>query len=242
MCTVSWLHDENGYQVLCNRDEKKTRRKAWAPTVRVRGGVEYIAPTDGDFGGTWIAVNEHGLTLCLLNGKSTGAGRSSRGLLIPELIAEPSGWRVAERLWDRELTDFAPFTLVALETDLPAMVMEWDGVEKAVLPDGDALMPLTSSSFDTERVIERRRKDFESKLQSAGHVDASFLYFFHESHNGHPDAYSTCMHREDAETVSFSWVKVDGERAEFFYSPSAPCRFAPGIRRELALVGEAVCS
>ncbi|MBI4909752.1 MAG: hypothetical protein HY820_39405, partial [Acidobacteria bacterium] len=65
---MSWLHDTDGYQVLCNRDEKKTRRKALPPVVNTRQGVRYIAPADGDHGGTWIAVNDRGLTLCLLNG------------------------------------------------------------------------------------------------------------------------------------------------------------------------------
>ena len=246
MCTVSWIHEADGYQVLCNRDEKKTRRRAWGPSIRTRHGVRYIAPSDGDSGGTWMAVNERGLTLCLLNGTGAGGGQVSRGLLIPELIAEPAAWSVAERLWDRDLTEFAPFTLVALEPGMPAMVVEWKGVDKAVLPDADAMMPLTSSSYETARVVERRRRDFRTKLHAAGKLDSAFLYFFHESHNGHPDAFSTCMHRDDAETVSFSWVKVTSTEAEFFYSPASPCQFAPGVRKQLTLVGaevgDLVCS
>ncbi|MBI4902435.1 MAG: NRDE family protein, partial [Acidobacteria bacterium] len=224
----------------------KTRRKALPPVVNTRQGVRYIAPADGDHGGTWIAVNDRGLTLCLLNGAGSGPSRASRGILIPTLMNEHAAWRVAERLWDRDLTGFAPFTLLALEPDMPAMIVEWNGHEKVVLPDADTLMPLTSSSYETERVVERRRLDFQTKAQAAGKVDAAFLYFFHESHNGHPDAFSTCMHRADAGTVSFSWVKVNSSEAEFFYSPEAPCRFAPGVRRQVPLVpsevGELVCN
>src|SRR6185312_11981515 len=67
MCTVSWIHAREGYQLLCNRDERHTRRPAQAPTVRQNGGVRFIAPIDGEEGGSWIGVNEFGLTLCLLN-------------------------------------------------------------------------------------------------------------------------------------------------------------------------------
>src|SRR3982751_1081178 len=67
MCTVSWIRTREGYQLLCNRDERHTRRPAQAPTVREDQGVQFIAPIDGDEGGSWIGVNQFGLTLCLLN-------------------------------------------------------------------------------------------------------------------------------------------------------------------------------
>src|ERR1051326_3966193 len=68
VCTVSWTHQPGGYHLLCNRDEKRTRGAARAPELRLIGGTRCISPADSDFGGTWIAVNEWGLTLCLLNG------------------------------------------------------------------------------------------------------------------------------------------------------------------------------
>ena len=68
MCTVSWVHQPGGYHLLSNRDEKRTRGTASAPALVERGGVRFIAPIDADFGGTWIAANEFGISLCLLNG------------------------------------------------------------------------------------------------------------------------------------------------------------------------------
>lgn len=234
MCTVSWIHEDGGYQLLCNRDEQRTRRRALPPGVRQRQGVSYIAPMDGDFGGTWIAANEFGVTLCLLNAVAKepmrGGPFTSRGLLLPELMSSKTVWEAGERVWDRDLSPFAPFTIAALEPGEPAMVMEWDGVEKAVIPYAEPLLPLTSSSYESRAVAAARRRDFASKCRNAGKVDADALYFFHESHNGRPDAFSTCMHRPDAETVSFSWVRVTPEEVDFFYSPEAPCRFAPGRR------------
>ena len=67
MCTVSWLRQSNGYQLFCNRDEKRTRRPSSGPQLLVRDGVRFLAPIDADFGGTWIAVNEFGLSLVLVN-------------------------------------------------------------------------------------------------------------------------------------------------------------------------------
>ena len=62
MCTVSWLHEPGGYHLLCNRDEKRTRGAALGPRIQKSAGVRFVAPADADFGGTWIAVNEFGVS------------------------------------------------------------------------------------------------------------------------------------------------------------------------------------
>ena len=78
---------------------------------------------------------------------------------------------------------------------------------------------------------------FRSPKSGAGvasRVDPALLYAFHTSHGAAPDAYSPCMHREDAGTVSFSWVVVTREEVRFLYSPSAPCQCSPCEQRLLA--------
>ena len=52
MCPVSWVHEEGGYQLLCNRDEKRTRAQAASPRIDVTEGVRFIAPVDADRGGS----------------------------------------------------------------------------------------------------------------------------------------------------------------------------------------------
>ena len=88
MCTVSWLHQPAGYHLLCNRDEKRTRGVALGPRIQERAGVRFVAPADADFGGAWIAVNEFGVSLCLLNGSEACPRlvRKSRGILLLDLI------------------------------------------------------------------------------------------------------------------------------------------------------------
>ena len=74
---------EAGYTLLFNRDELRTRGPEIAPSeTRTDSGVRYVAPTDSDAGGTWIAANEHGVSVALLNGvESRGSerGGTSRG-------------------------------------------------------------------------------------------------------------------------------------------------------------------
>ena len=71
MCTVSWLHQPGGYHLLCNRDEKRTRSAALAPTViETRRRAVTSRRSMPTCGGTWIAVNEFGVSVCLLNGRA----------------------------------------------------------------------------------------------------------------------------------------------------------------------------
>lgn len=234
MCTISWIHDANGYQLLCNRDEKLTRKSALEPRLAVRNGTRFLAPVDRDFGGTWIATNEFGVSLCLLNGANlTGseihaaAPKRSRGLLLLDLIPEPSVAAVCDQLRETDLSAFAAFTLAALEPGHPAAVLEWDGAKKTLLFEEADRFMLTSSSFDSEEVRRNRQEEYSHVHSGEG------LFAFHRGHAPARSAYSTCMHRADAETVSFSWIRVSTLAATFYYTPAAPCQQVAGVSRKL---------
>ena len=237
MCTVSWVHQPDGYHLLCNRDEKLTRGRALAPRLQEEFGVRYVAPADADFGGTWIAVNEFGVALCLVNGEAAfRAARPlrSRGLLIRELIWARSVDDCAFLLGQLDLTLFAPFKLVLLEPGRSATLAGWDGACTAIASDGDSQIPLTSSSYDDAGVRRFRQDDFARRVGTRRPIDPALLYWFHANHASSPDAYAACMHRDDAETVSFSWIVVTREEIRFLYSPAAPCRFSPCEQQLLA--------
>lgn len=257
MCTVSWIHQPGGYQLFCNRDERRTRKPALPPQVLDFQNVKAIAPRDGDFGGSWISVNEFGLALSLLNlhrGTDFSLSRperqtsvcptdfTSRGLLLMELASSRSREEVLERIAKARLENFQPFTLLTLTPDEAALIIRWDGSECLIDRDAEGRMPLTSSSFDSDRVIEARKRKFseltwawiadvasapairEALAERPRSIDASLLLDFHRNHDPAPSAYSTCMHRPDAETVSFSRVKVNSNSVEFRYHPHSPCR------------------
>jgi hypothetical protein len=229
MCTVSWLHDDNGYLLFCNRDEKRSRAKALGPQVNSREGVRFIAPTDSAAGGTWIGVNEFGISLCLLNGAHVGAVASkSRGLLIPDLLSAVSVQQVIERVTLLDLSPFSPFTLAILAAGRRAVLIAWNCATKSITATAEAHMPLVSSAFDADGVRSRRHKEFRRITGGAGRLNAAALLDFHRSHGTAPDAYSVCMHRPDAETVSFSSIRVTRSEVEFYYAPEAPCRSLPG--------------
>jgi hypothetical protein len=235
MCTVSWVQTPEGYHLLCNRDEKRSRAVALPPSIQARGWVRFIAPVDPDSGGTWIAVNEFGVSACVLNGanltcppplmsKSSNKIPRSRGLLVREVVWANSTDECILWMNQLDLTPFAPFTVAFLEPDKPAAIAEWNGEDTTIVRSGDSYMPLTSSSFDPEGVRKTRLNELAGRVSACGRIDHAVLHAFHSSHGERADAYSPCMHREDAETVSFSWVIVTRDEIRFLYSPAAPCK------------------
>jgi hypothetical protein len=181
MCTVTWVHRKDGYELLCNRDERRTRAKALPPAIRTQDGVRFIAPIDGDFGGTWIATNEFGLSVCLLNGPRAAGDqpRLSRGLLVLKLISASSPEEVNNRIQRIDLGAFPSFTIVALRIAGPARVTNWTGVELAAGDSDKGL--LTSSSFDPDGVRAERLREFQSRV--AGRSTGEMLHAFHGSHS-----------------------------------------------------------
>jgi len=231
MCTMTWIREPAGYQVFFNRDERRTRKLAIPPAIRVKGTRRFIAPLDGDFGGSWIAVNDCGVSLCLLNGYAglveecpePPGGYTSRGLLLTKLIDARSATEVSERLHSGDLERFRDFLLVAFAADEDAILSTWRAGRLTDEALHDDHLPLVSSSFDTVEVIESRRALFH-ELQQRDVIAVERHLAYHESHRPERGARSPCMHRPDAETVSFSRIRVDRSRICFDYSPHAPCR------------------
>ncbi|MBI1762767.1 MAG: NRDE family protein [Acidobacteria bacterium] len=230
MCTVSWTHTATGYELFCNRDERRTRPPAWTPRVRERHGVRFSAPIDGESGGTWIGINQYGLTLALLNRYDVQAGPPrdeylSRGWLLLELLDSLGPQHAQERLQARRLTAFQPFTLAAVAVQATARLFQWDGCQLTVEDNAEAHLPLTSSSFATARVIAERRAQFAQSVSSAAERGVA-LAAYHQSHTPAPGAFSVCMHRDNAQTVSYSHIQVAAQQITFNYFPQAPCAAA----------------
>jgi hypothetical protein len=222
MCTVTWVRTTDGYELFCNRDEKLTRLRAIGPALAEQEGVMWMAPLDGNFGGTWVGVNHLGVTVCLLNGEPADGSpeRISRGLLARALLSRRTADEVSQYLVDKvALGDYSAFTLVAIESDRPAIAIAWDRTRLITHPNADHLQPFTSSAFEPEKIAAYRRALY---MQEGVRGVA-----FHAAHQFGKSPWSVCMHREDAETVSFTRVSVTRRHVSLLYSPVAPCA---GIR------------
>jgi hypothetical protein len=176
----------------------------------------------------------------------------SRGLLVNDLLADPRFSRVREELERRRLSagmNYRPFKLVGVSPGprsggRPAHILraEWTGT---VLAFEELSGPrcAVSSTYENEGVTNVRRGSFERFLMEndfvirAAMADgaggeaieelAERLAGFHASHRleaPEGDAYTVCMHREDARTVSCTLVIVTRDHVTMRYQAGWPCR------------------
>lgn len=231
MCTVTWERQVDGYVLLCNRDERDSRRAASGPRIAELRQTSFIAPVDGDHGGSWIGVNEFGLALCLLNrygdpNVESQQDYTSRGLLLTDLLDCRLARNVTTRLAGIPLQCYRPFSLLVLSITEPACLVEWNGHALEINTNVEDRVPLTSTSLNEPEIAIGRRRQFEQLKTGVAEVTPELLYQFHRSHVPEQGAYSVCMHRDGAATVSLSVVTVNKESVELAYRPGPPCEDA----------------
>lgn len=232
MCTLTVVPLPSGViRIAFNRDESRIRAAGLPPQVRRFGGRDAALPTDPLSGGTWLAVNDAGLVLAVLNGNPPGRDRNapkpphSRGEVIPSLLQcdSPSTAMLAsERLLYR---DFAPFRLVLIGQGLIADV-RWDGREPMAMSRlvGGAPQMFTSSGLGDHLVEGPRRELFEQMFASGPESWESVQHAFHRHRWSGREHLSVNMSRDTACTVSHSVIDLDTTEAVFTYYPDAPDR------------------
>ncbi len=246
MCTLTWWSDYQGrYEVFFNRDERKTREAALPPReLRCGEDVRLLAPIDPRGGGTWLAVNEAGVTIALLNwyeeepGEAPKAGWRSRGRLVTDLADAGSAEELAERISRIDAGSYPPFRVAGFALDeaggFHAFAWEWSR-GGCLLPIQPLERPLCSSSYETGPVIGGRRARLEAwAMQSSGELSPDELWRYHHGENPEagvevPSAWSVRMDRSDAQTWSISRVSVGPEAVNFLYEAESPGLGEPGI-------------
>lgn len=225
---------DRGYTLLFNRDELRSRGPEIPPAeARTPSGVRYLAPTDSDAGGTWLAVNEHGVTVALLNGyiQSRGPARdewTSRGALVRSLADMGSVDELWWRLSPRRLEAFRPSVVVAVGLGQRPLMARWDGLDLEFDPRADRALPITSSSHRQDEVQTFRRGLYDREVRAASEGDdgppleALRAYHRWTGEEG-PSAFSPCMARDDAATRSHCEVHVRRGEVRMLYTAGPPC-------------------
>jgi len=219
---MTWVYQDDGYEMYFNRDEAKTRLIAYPPKVHTENGVSFIAPIDADAGGTWMGVNAFGVSVCLLNGfGQVDPARTdyvSRGALVMSLLTVSGREMAKHKIAQMDLTVYRPFSLVILEPAKPVVSWVWDGVGAKL--EADVSAPLISSSFQLQDVAKNRQGLF----QRLNLTQTKMLEDYHRSHIPEAGPFSVCMHRDDAHTVSLGKVAVTAQHVHFYYAPGSPCQ------------------
>jgi hypothetical protein len=243
VCTLTVV-PLNGSRVRLafNRDERPTRPAGLAPERRRFGERAAVLPTDPAGGGTWLAVNDAGLALAVLNvtpesPPTAVGGLSSRGAIIPALLAcdcPADALDVVGRGLDYR--EFAPFRLVLVGSGLVAAV-RWDGVEPMVTSRliGGSPELFTSSGLGDHLVEGVRRRLFDELFAGPPERWEAAQEAFHRHRWPGREHLSVNMTRESARTVSHAVIDLGPTEVIFAYHPAAPDQPADRVTLRLPL-------
>jgi hypothetical protein len=232
MCTVTFIPRPNGYSLAMNRDEKRTRLEALPPVRRNKEGRTVVYPSEPG-GGTWIALNDSGACLALINWYSVTArvesGVISRGQLVSSVTAAGARERVDVGLTDLPLDRINPFRLIGVfRASRDVVEWRWDLKELVRRQHRWRAQQWISSGFDEPTAQQIRGKTFRLSQDKKSSGNLPWLRRLHRSHLPEPGPFSTCMHRADASTVSYTEITVLQRQATMRYRPGPPCQAVHG--------------
>jgi len=234
MCTVTLvpLPGESGVpagiRFMCNRDESRDRPAALAPVTKTFNRTRAVFPVDAVSEGTWVAVNDAGLIMTLLNRNPTDMrgvvfpGKISRGGIIPSLLHADSLAQALELIDQIDGSLYPPFRLVVADTQtIVDVVSGADGL--AVNRDSISYpVMLTSSGLGDEIVEGPRRRLFNHTFEYDRHAGPAQQDEYHRHQWGDHPELSVAMEREDAITVSVTTIDLSAQSAVLTYRPAPP--------------------
>jgi hypothetical protein len=210
-----------------NRDEKLTRVPALPPKVVAVAGRTVVFPSEPG-GGTWIALHDRGVSFALINWYSVPAraGRNpvSRGVVVNAVSASNTPGEAAAALARLPLHQINPFRLIGVFPQTRAIIeWRWNLNELVCRKQRWRARQFISSGFDEPRAQRLRHRTFllAQRQKTSGSLD--WLRRLHRSHRPHSGPFSTCMHRSDAATVSYTEVVVEPGSGVLRYWAGAPC-------------------
>jgi hypothetical protein len=229
MCTLTLVTDNQTYSIAMNRDEKITRIAGLPLKIYEFDGARVIYPSDGS-GGTWIAINEYGIALALLNWNDVAAlgivltKTRRRGQVIPALIGSRSLPDLHEAVHVSKFEGMPPFRLVGVfSSEQRIWEWRWDSRQLSSQVHPWISRHWFSSSLSDARAETLRGADCQRARSEPDSGSVPWLRRLHASHAGGPGPFSLCVHRDDVRTLSYSEVTVTPGRIEMAHFRGSPC-------------------
>jgi hypothetical protein len=249
MCSVSFLPNSRGFYLGMNRDESLQRPAANPPERFTRVGRVALYPTEPT-GGSWVGVNDAGLTLALINwyaaprsgvrpaadpkngggaarlfgGRRDARPALSRGIVVPSLLAATSVEEVRAAIAALPRQDMAPFRLLTFAPrERRVFEFRWDQHTLDEMPHAWEPRHWFSSGHDEPRAQHERGQVAREAWREARAGSLPWLRRLHGSHEPVRGPFCFCMHRKDAATVSYTEVVVTNRAATMRYHDGSLC-------------------
>ena len=210
---MTHIPTQDGVQIVSNRDEQYIRKPAFMPGIHKFATGDLLFPKDGEAGGTWIVLHDHGHALVLLNGAfrphhRTPPYRSSRGLILLDIAddLDPAG-----RFRSIDLDRIEPFTVI-IRTKERLYDCRWDGDRKQVLElDHKKAHTWSSCTLYDEVTQAERELWFRKFLTHDPQPDNEAVINYHRTAGVGDPASDLLMRRENGlGTVSITSISLNG--------------------------------
>jgi hypothetical protein len=218
MCTVTLLTNPDGYTLMMNRDELRSRVEGELYRG-LRNDVEASFPIDAAAGGTWIGVNHHGVSLALLNRYQAPINSNNnsvtRGKIIASALFTGGMNDVFSYLKNLDVDCFNPFDLLLVDRQ-STYQFSWDRKNYSwVSHVASQPLMLTSSSERLDYVREYRHAQFLHCLDQG--EDVKSLERFHLRQEVNCAADAVFMSRAKVHTKSIVKIRVNTEVGSLSY-------------------------
>ena len=228
MCTVTFVPRDTVYYLAMNRDEQLSRIAGLPPKQQFINGRTVLFPSEPN-GGTWITLNDTGSCFALVNWYSVTARAQqepvSRGEVVKAVSAFSSPDSVEAELKRLPLDRINPFRLIGVfAADCKITEWRWDLKKLARKNHRWKAQQWISSGFDERTAQQLRGKTFAEAQQQRSAGSRDWLRRLHRSHSPNRGAFSTCVHRTDAMTVSYTEISVSARKGSMHYHATSPCQ------------------
>jgi len=234
MCTLTLVAQDDRYLLAMNRDEKVARDAGTNPEVHEFNGTRALYPGDRT-GGTWIAANEHGIALALLNWNvptpSLAASRQpqSRGQLIPTLAGSRSMAELLAALSVLDLEHTPPFRLIGIfASEQSVQEWRWNSKDLSLVAHPWKSRHWFSSGLSDEEALRLRGATCDIFWNEHDAGSSAWLRRLHASHADGSGAFSVCVHRNDVQTLSYTEICCSSSRIAIEHFIGSPCTMKQG--------------
>ena len=221
MCTVTFVPLKSGaYFLTSNRDEYTSRSKSHVPKREEFNNYDLIYPKDPKGGGTWMATDNRGITVCLLNGANTPHEpvypyRHSRGLVVLDFFKFNS---YEDFIQFYDLNNIEPFTLVIL-TQRELIEFKWNGSVKSFTNISIKQPRIWSSvTLYNPEIVTLRETWFDKWILEHQNPDVDEMIHFHKFAGEGDKKIDVLMEREAGlKTVSITSVFHQHTESSIYY-------------------------
>ncbi|MCD8534650.1 MAG: NRDE family protein [Verrucomicrobia bacterium] len=221
-----------------NRDESLDRPKACGPEIFRRDGLHVIHPFEPQ-GGTWISSNSRGSAFALLNWYSVADKISiksprSRGFLTKDVSSTCSPQDAESRLHLDKLQQTLPFRLFGFFLDSSSVVeWRWNGYVLENIDHPWRQNMWVSSGFNEPSAQAIRQHTLNEFIHPSHLSNQDWLRALHASHIPQKGPFSICMHRSDAQTVSYTEIETSASETSVRYFPGPLCEKPKPVYKEI---------